>query len=103
MIMTCHYFSMNRKFNELEYLPLGLSRTAYRLLFSPHVILIKFKKIFIIHPINKQNDNNFILNRVVDNWNRLTFNALPPNVLAATSKDNFKKKLDDFLAVCNSF
>ena len=36
---------------------------------------------------------HFILNRVVDNWNRL-----PPEVLAATSKDNFKKKLDDFLA-----
>ncbi|RNA22331.1 hypothetical protein BpHYR1_014757 [Brachionus plicatilis] len=34
----------------------------------------------------------FILNRIVDNWNRLS-----PDVLAATSKDNFKKKLHDFL------
>ena len=36
---------------------------------------------------------HLILNRVIDNWNRV-----PPEVLAATSKDNFKKKIDQFLA-----
>ena len=35
---------------------------------------------------------HFVLNRVVDNWNRL-----PAEVLTANSKNGFKKKLDDFI------
>lgn len=36
---------------------------------------------------------HFILNQEVDNWNSLLM-----EVLEATSKENFKKKLDEFLA-----